>query len=85
MAHVERCLDLPAEAETDGSSEPVAAGERAQLRELVDRLAEPRLDPEARLGLVARMRDVLNGDPPKQLVIPPVGMERDYAITRWGK
>ena len=53
MAQVENRLTLTIEAgETDG---------RAYLLQLTDRLAEPQLDLDARLDLVAQMRLALNG------------------------
>jgi hypothetical protein len=62
MAHIEARLQLgPPAAEP---TQPVGADERAQLLELATRLAEPELTPEARTGLVDRMRLVLTGGLP---------------------
>lgn len=58
MTHIEKRLDLS--TETDAASEWVnACFARVQLRELVNRLAEPQLDLEARMDLVEQMRRVL--------------------------
>jgi site-specific recombinase XerD len=57
MARIENRLALATETgETD---------ERAYLLELADRLAEPQLDLDTRLDLVAQMRLVLNGPTPE--------------------
>jgi hypothetical protein len=68
MARIERFLDTT--AEVDDANEPVNASERAQLLNLVSRLAEPQLDIETRLDLVAQMRCVLDSGPPEQIDIP---------------
>lgn len=58
MTSIEKRLDLT--TETDAASEWVnACLARAQLRELVNRLAEPQLELDARLDLVEQMRRVL--------------------------
>ncbi len=58
MAHIEKRLDLS--TETDAANEWVnACFVRTQLRELVNRLAEPQLGLEARMDLVEQMRRVL--------------------------
>jgi hypothetical protein len=62
MAHIEARLQLgPPAAEP---TQPVGEDERARLLELVTRLAEPELTPEARFGLVDRLRSVLTGGLP---------------------
>jgi len=58
MTHIEQRLDLS--TETDAASEWVnACWARAQLRELVNRLAEPQLELDARMDLIEQMRRVL--------------------------
>jgi len=76
MAEIERSLTpsagsgLAPTAGTYDGDESVSASERASLLELLSRLAEPQLDHETRLDLVARMRCVLDGGPPEQIKIP---------------
>jgi hypothetical protein len=68
MAEIERCLDVPPGTYDGGES--VSISERASLLELLGRLAEPQLDLETRLDLVARIWRVLDGGPPEQIKIP---------------
>lgn len=56
-------------ADGPGVAAPVIAAERAQLLELADRLAEPRVSRAARLGLVAQIRSVLCREPPAQIAL----------------
>jgi site-specific recombinase XerD len=69
MAKIEESLDPNAvkeqalTARVDDANAPVSANERGRLLELVDRLAEPQLGPEARLELVEQMRRVLHREP----------------------
>lgn len=63
MTHIEKSLNLTAEADDPG--EPLPAVKRVQLLALADQLAEPRLGHQTRLDLVAQMRHVLNGKTPE--------------------
>jgi flagellar biosynthesis regulator FlaF len=64
MAQIEKSLDLAAgqapAAETGDASMAMSAKERVQLLELLNRLAEPQLDPEVRMNLVKQIRLVLD-------------------------
>jgi len=64
MTRIETSLSLTAEVD---AGEPLYADlfTRAQLLALANRLAEPQLDVEARLGLVEQMRCMLNGKLPE--------------------
>jgi hypothetical protein len=73
MERVEQRLDLAPAAEADG--EPLPAGERTQLMALVERLAEPALEPPVRLDLVILMRALLGNAAPA----PPPVEAFDYA------
>jgi hypothetical protein len=67
MERVEQRLDLAPAAEAEG--EPLPAGKRTQLMALVERLAEPALEPAVRLDLVFLMRALLGSAEPAH---PPV-------------
>jgi len=73
MTRIEKCLTpsagsgLAPTVGTDDADEPVSAGERALLLELVDRLAKPHLGLDVRLNLVAQMRRVLNHERPERV------------------
>jgi hypothetical protein len=65
MDRVEQRLQIaPPTAEADDSKngEPLDDREREQLLDLTDQLATPDLNPEGRIELVERMRQVLNHD-----------------------
>jgi hypothetical protein len=62
MERVEQRLDLAPAAEADG--EQLQAGERTQLMALVERLADPALEPAVRLDLVVLMRALLRSAEP---------------------
>jgi len=77
MAQIEKSLDLAVEqapaAGTGDAGAQVSAEERAQLLELLNRLAEPQLDPEVRISLVEQIRRVLNHETPGQTENPADG------------
>jgi site-specific recombinase XerD len=74
MAQIEKRLDLTAEMDViDDTGDPIDAGERAQLLELVGQLAVPQLGSDARLDLVAQMRRVLHHEAPEQAESPAGG------------
>ena len=58
MAEIEKSMNPT--PEPDGPDASLAGDERAPLLVLVGQLAEPKLDLEARLHLVAQMRGVLH-------------------------
>ncbi len=66
MARVEKSLALTDEAD---AAEPVNGADHVRLLELADRLAEPQLGDDMRLGLIDQMRCVLTGKPPEQAVL----------------
>jgi hypothetical protein len=69
MERVEQRLDIAppaAPADEANSSEPLNGDEREQLLDLAAQLAEPDLSAEVRLGLVGRVRQVLNHNPPPE-------------------
>ncbi len=61
MTHIEQNLNPTADptAETDETGKRLNAAERAQLQELLKRLADPHLGLEARLVLVDQMQRLL--------------------------
>jgi integrase len=79
MAKIEQGLDQP--ARTDEASQPLNPGERARLLELVQRLAQPDLDQEARLDLLAQMRRVLHCETPGQVEAPTNGKGPQRALA----
>jgi hypothetical protein len=74
MAQIEKSLDLAAgqgpAAGTGDTGAQVSAGERAQLLELLNRLAEPQLVPEVRMSLVEQIRRTLDPSCPGQVEKP---------------
>jgi integrase/recombinase XerD len=70
MAQIEKGLDLTAEqAPADGTGDAgvtTSAEERAQLLELLNRLAEPHIDSEVRMDLVRQVRRILDHETPHQ-------------------
>jgi hypothetical protein len=62
MDRVEQRLQIapPAEADESNDSTPLDDGEREQLLDLAEQLADPDLNPENRIKLVKRMRRILN-------------------------
>jgi hypothetical protein len=69
MERVEQRLEIsPPAAPADEASggESLHDGEREQLLGLAEQLAEPDLSAEVRLGLVGRVRQVLNHNPPPE-------------------
>jgi hypothetical protein len=63
MDRVEQRLQIaPSAAEADDSKDgkPLDDHERGQLLDLIDQLADPDLNPEERIDLVERIRQVLN-------------------------
>jgi hypothetical protein len=80
MAQIEKRLDLTAGAGVpDNTDDPISAGERARLLELVSQLAEPQLGLNARLNLVEQMRRVLDRAVPEQVEAPTDGNGRGSA------
>jgi hypothetical protein len=82
MAEIEKNLDLAAEqapaAETGDSGVTTSVKERVQLLELLNRLTEPQLDPEVRMGLVGQIRRVLNHETLRQAEDPANGNDRQH-------
>lgn len=79
MAQVEKRLD-PTDG-ADAASEPVSAGERAHLLELVGRLAEPQLGLEVRLDLVEQMCHVLHRETLEQTM----NITDETGVTAWAE
>jgi Phage integrase family len=77
MAQIEKSLDLTAgeapAAGTGGADAATSAGERVQLLELLNRLAEPQLNPEVRVNLVEQIRHVLAHERPERMENPAGG------------
>jgi hypothetical protein len=75
MDRVEQRLQIapPATLPADeaGESEPMQDEERKQLLDLADQLADPDLNPEERIELVERMRQILNRDGLPEKEEPP--------------
>ncbi len=74
MAQIEKSLDLAAgQAPAAGIGDagaPMSAGERVQLLELLNRLAEPQLDIEVRMDLVEQICHLLDLGLPGQAKDP---------------
>jgi len=72
MGRIEQRLELVEEHEP--ALEPIGEGERGKLLALAERLAEPVLNFETRLALVALIRGVLNDQDTTQVdwIPPPV-------------
>ena len=68
MKSVEKRLELMGQPED--KPEPVTESEREQLLELADRLAQPEISREIRMGLVNQLRLVLKGNVSTSQVIP---------------
>jgi hypothetical protein len=67
MAQVERSLTVDREVH---SNETITTGEREQLKQLIDRLAQPCLSRGQREDLVDQMRCLLNDEPGSRHRLP---------------